>query len=449
MKKKSQVLLLTMTIILMIIVSVLALSAENVDDEFLWYRVRVQDSVIELEGDWRLITNSLGDREQITSFYVNTSAEFKFEGSAIRWKASKSPMRGKADVYINGVFDMTVDLYAAEEKLGEIVYVKEGLPEKEHTITIVPKGEKNTQAFSSHISINELEYIPTLANIVEAAEMLLAQSPEVPKKEGDLLVAYYEEDAVLALNSALEKGLELIKQDLTREKLLNEIANINIAIKEYDEAMKKPVFPDLSKNDYKAIVVSGSPEWVEGINGKAVLINSEDLIRVNDFTNLNRENHTIEFRLQLPEPVSSGWLQLFGIKADGNDRSPGIWTSAGSPFQLHYRYNPGNQGFWNIGLEGEGEGPLEKDTWYDVAGVKRGDSLEIYINGAYIESINVPEESEQANFIDIGTSRNVVFDEIRIWNIARTAEEIKGNENEKLTGKEEGLIAYWDFNTLK
>ena len=39
-----------------------------------------------------------------------------------------------------------------------------------------------------------------------------------------------------------------------------------------------------------------------------------------------------------------------------------------------------------------------------------------------------------------------IIDEVRIWNIARTEEEIQANMNSTLEGNEEGLVGYWNFD---
>jgi hypothetical protein len=38
------------------------------------------------------------------------------------------------------------------------------------------------------------------------------------------------------------------------------------------------------------------------------------------------------------------------------------------------------------------------------------------------------------------------IDEVRIWNVARTQQEIEDNLLTELTGLESGLVAYWNFN---
>ena len=41
-----------------------------------------------------------------------------------------------------------------------------------------------------------------------------------------------------------------------------------------------------------------------------------------------------------------------------------------------------------------------------------------------------------------------LIDEVRVWNVVRTQDQIFSNMKKELTGKEKGLIGYWDFNGL-
>jgi len=42
-----------------------------------------------------------------------------------------------------------------------------------------------------------------------------------------------------------------------------------------------------------------------------------------------------------------------------------------------------------------------------------------------------------------------MIDEVRIWKIARTAEQIQNNMRKRLTGKEAGLVGYWKLDEGK
>jgi len=102
------------------------------------------------------------------------------------------------------------------------------------------------------------------------------------------------------------------------------------------------------------------------------------------------------------------------------------------------------------------------DAWYHIALIWNS-AGKCYINGVEI-SLNVTGGgtyaganlfNSDANY-NIGTQTrsaanrerffNGLIDEVRIWNHARTADQIKRYMNVRLTGKETGLVAYYPMN---
>jgi hypothetical protein len=142
-------------------------------------------------------------------------------------------------------------------------------------------------------------------------------------------------------------------------------------------------------------------------------------------------NHQ-EYKLQ----ISSGV-----IRVDLRDPSAGVTVSAYT----------GNQtalaGAWHhVAVTYDGRG-----------GATAANGIVIYIdgvavavgrinNGAYVAMENttaplqIGRESAQWKQFDGG------LDDMRIWNVARTASEIQGSITTELTGIEAGLVAYWPFN---
>jgi len=97
---------------------------------------------------------------------------------------------------------------------------------------------------------------------------------------------------------------------------------------------------------------------------------------------------------------------------------------------------------------------LQPNTTYHVAFVKNGLNGTFYVNGQPAGIITAARDVHYDNdnvylgmgYRDGNLRYNGYMDEVRIWNIARTQEEIKTNMNKTLKGQEPGLVAYWNFD---
>ena len=95
------------------------------------------------------------------------------------------------------------------------------------------------------------------------------------------------------------------------------------------------------------------------------------------------------------------------------------------------------------------------NQWTHIAATLSGNTATIYINGAVSATANVPVPvNVTRNNCYIGRSNwgvgdpdaNALYDELRIWNVARTATEIQDGRYKELTGIETGLLVYFPFN---
>ena len=95
------------------------------------------------------------------------------------------------------------------------------------------------------------------------------------------------------------------------------------------------------------------------------------------------------------------------------------------------------------------------DTWYHIAGAFDGSVMKLYVNGSLqaTETYNgdvTPGDGVALLIGDNPTWPNRYFqgklDEIRIWSVNRTAEEILNNMAVELNGNEAGLVAYYPMN---
>ncbi len=68
-------------------------------------------------------------------------AKLSFTGSSVAWVATKASNRGQAYVYVDGVYEKTVETYAANVVARQVVFQKDGLdPSKTHTIEVKVLG---------------------------------------------------------------------------------------------------------------------------------------------------------------------------------------------------------------------------------------------------------------------------------------------------------------------
>ncbi|MFL2983651.1 MAG: LamG-like jellyroll fold domain-containing protein [Candidatus Neomarinimicrobiota bacterium] len=97
-------------------------------------------------------------------------------------------------------------------------------------------------------------------------------------------------------------------------------------------------------------------------------------------------------------------------------------------------------------------GLLSNNQWHHVAAVKDEGSRRLYLNGIEQPLTGSPlNVVANNNSIRIGSDYGSRYfdgriDEVRIWNISRPENEIIANMDTVLSGQENGLVAYYNFN---
>jgi hypothetical protein len=94
--------------------------------------------------------------------------------------------------------------------------------------------------------------------------------------------------------------------------------------------------------------------------------------------------------------------------------------------------------------------------WVHIAMTWDGTAMRTYVNGTVRLTDNataaVPMLATKQGPLIIGCNPensacfNGWFDEFRVWNVARTDQQIMGNYNRPLVGNEAGLVGYWKFD---
>lgn len=156
------------------------------------------------------------------------------------------------------------------------------------------------------------------------------------------------------------------------------------------------------------------------------------------------DNYTIEALIK-PDPANpSGSIITWGNYGTANEVT-GLRLD-GTGRLLHY--------WWANDLPVTA-GNLADGAWHHVAATYDGTTRSVYVDGILVGSDNATgHNNTNATNLKLGGyffSGPFVevykggMDEVRIWNVARTAAEIAGNMSNSLTGSESGLSVYYKF----
>ena len=131
------------------------------------------------------------------------------------------------------------------------------------------------------------------------------------------------------------------------------------------------------------------------------------------------------------------------------------WNQSGGPGWTTFMFHANSGGTFTAGWDTSNRintsAALKNDKWNHVAIVVDGNKMTVYLDGVNRGSITSQSYSGVGGFGDLVFSasgeqnaQNGVYDEVRIWNIARTAAEIKAGKDVEYVGSimPKGLVAY-------
>ena len=123
-------------------------------------RFEETNSSIVYTGTWILgATSSFSGGTVKNSNVTNSSSEFTFTGTGIRWLSYLTTNRGKADVFIDGNLISTVDTYSASTQAQKVAFEKLDLLSGSHKIKIVVAGTKNSASTDNYITIDAFDVV--------------------------------------------------------------------------------------------------------------------------------------------------------------------------------------------------------------------------------------------------------------------------------------------------
>jgi hypothetical protein len=106
-------------------------------------------------------------------------AQFSFTGTSVTWLGFRGPFAGIADVWMDGVFARSIDLYAPNEQVRAPVFIATNLTAGPHTLRVDVRGQQNAAATGALV-------------VVDAFDVTLLQSaPSVARvQETDAAISY-------------------------------------------------------------------------------------------------------------------------------------------------------------------------------------------------------------------------------------------------------------------
>ncbi|OFX28312.1 MAG: hypothetical protein A2033_18900, partial [Bacteroidetes bacterium GWA2_31_9] len=182
----------------------------------------------------------------------------------------------------------------------------------------------------------------------------------------------------------------------------------------------------------------------ENIDGSALQLDGS-----NDYVDLgnwfNYQTFTIEMWVN-PGTAQQQYADIF----DNNH-------SGGRSFVLQQNSTNTNQYGWGSNDGGSGAlFSLTPNQWSHIAVTRDGNTKtnKVYVNGTlvsnFVGTVNIPYDGSQyfrlARWGGGGRYWNGTMDEVRVWNEAKSQQQILDRMNRQLYGSEAGLIAYWNLN---
>jgi hypothetical protein len=179
----------------------------------------------------------------------------------------------------------------------------------------------------------------------------------------------------------------------------------------------------------------------------------DDYVEISDNAALDAnlgDSFTIEAWIRTREDDNS---MIFAKHSGGTSGSYYLATLSGGGIRFQVITSNGRQ--WH-----EVSFSYNDDKWHHVAGVYDGEDpvkdLKIYVDGAQVGGTTSQEGNVNNTIYPVCIGfydgdpddwfYDGLYDEIRLWDDARTQTEIQANMHKTLTGSESGLVGYWKFD---
>ncbi len=182
-----------------------------------------------------------------------------------------------------------------------------------------------------------------------------------------------------------------------------------------------------------------------------------DFVNIGDTNDLGTSDFTLEAWIYIVDPYSRNKIVNKGLTSTGTpvNAGYGLRASCFSTDEIDFHIGDATGIYKRVVYNG-----VVPKEWYHVAGVREGKKLFLYLDGVlvaqdstefvYNTNTNIPLTI--GSYYKIGGGNleweyfNGYIDEVRIWNVARSAEEIREHKSCAIDEPTENLIAAYNFN---
>ncbi len=190
---------------------------------------------------------------------------------------------------------------------------------------------------------------------------------------------------------------------------------------------------------------------LDPVLGTALSFDGEDdYVQVGTDGSMNISSEmTAEAWVKIPSTIPA--TQRVGLVMGNYRHLPNFNFEIYTEGRLHFSWNGGEVDAQVDSID------LRDDQWHHIAATrKNGDKLRLYIDGSLKGEFNPGSDADYQWPLRIGADFrsedppgipfNGLIDDVRLWNTARTADDIQRNMQRTLSGNESGLQGYWKFD---
>lgn len=207
------------------------------------------------------------------------------------------------------------------------------------------------------------------------------------------------------------------------------------------------------------IIGSGSSVKLTATGGTSFASNAISFDGVNDYVNIPHSAAldpavlTVETWFNIPAFPTGGDTRRWIVNKNTHEWTQGHYSLTLMNNQVGAYLNIGG-GSTNVkSATSTIPGGISINTWYHLAMTYDGVTLKVYLDTALVASttvnlarvagtgpINIGARCDKYNYT------NIITDEVRIWNVVRTAAQIKASMNSSVPTNSTGLVGYWKMD---